>query len=42
MRKRWWWKWLEEIEQGQKAGGLDLGEAGGEVVVLAVEEVVLE
>jgi hypothetical protein len=34
LRKRWWWKWLEEIEQGQKAGG--------EVVVLAVEEVVLE
>jgi hypothetical protein len=42
LRKRWWWKWLEEIEQDQKAGGLDPGEAGGEVAVLAVEEVVLD
>ena len=42
MRKRRSWKWLEEIEQGQEARGLEKGEAWGEVVVVAVEEVALE
>jgi len=41
-RKRRWWKCLEEIEQGQEARGLEKVEAWAEVVVVAVEEVVLE
>ena len=42
MRKRRSWKWLEEIEQGQEARGLEKVEAWGEVMVVAVEEVALE
>ena len=42
MRKRRSWKWLEEIEQGQEARGLEKVEAWAEVVVVAVEEVALE
>ncbi len=41
-RKRRWWKWLEEIEQGQEARGPEKVEAWGEVEAVAVEEVVLE
>ena len=42
MRKRRSWKWLEEIEQGQEARGLEKVEAWAGVVVVAGEEVVLE
>lgn len=41
-RKRRWWKWLEEIKQGQEVRGLEKVKAWAEVVVVAVEEVVLE
>jgi len=41
-RKRRSWKWLERIKQGQEVRGLEKVKAWGEVVVVAVEEVVLE
>jgi hypothetical protein len=42
LRNNRWWKCREEIEQGQKARGLEQGEVGGEVVSVAAEEAVME
>jgi hypothetical protein len=42
LRKRRWWKWLEEIEQSQEDKGVEQKGVWAGVVAVAVEEAVLE